>query len=74
VQATSFAVITPGNLGIQELGFTGLASLFGIPLAQGAAAAAIIRASGWIALAIPALVFGGRDMFSYLHTPTGKAE
>jgi uncharacterized membrane protein YbhN (UPF0104 family) len=66
VQATSFVVITPGNLGIQELGFTGLAALFGVPAAQGAAAAAIIRASGWITLAIPALLMGGRDVFSYL--------
>ncbi len=74
VQATSFVVITPGNLGIQELGFTGLAALFGVPLAQGAAAAAIIRASGWIALAIPALLFGGRDIFEYLRPPAGEAE
>ncbi len=74
VQATSFVVITPGNLGIQELGFTGLAALFGVPLAQGAAAAAIIRASGWIALAIPALLFGGRDILSYLRTPGGEPE
>lgn len=69
VQATSFVVITPGNLGIQELGFTGLAALFGIPVAQGAAAAAIIRASGWIALAIPAFILGGQDVGSYLRTP-----
>lgn len=69
VQATSFVVITPGNLGIQELGFTGLAAVFGVPAAQGAAAAAIIRASGWIALAIPAFILGGRDVFSYLRTP-----
>lgn len=74
VQATSFAVITPGNLGIQELGFAGLAALFGVPLAQGAAAAAIIRASGWIALAIPALLFGGRDIFDYLRPPAGETE
>lgn len=69
VQATSFVVITPGNLGIQELGFTGLAILFGVPAAQGAVAAAIIRASGWIALAIPAFIFGGRDVVSYLRRP-----
>jgi uncharacterized membrane protein YbhN (UPF0104 family) len=69
VQATSFVVITPGNLGIQELGFTGLAALFGIPVAQGAATAAIIRASGWIALAIPAFILGGQDVVSYLRTP-----
>jgi uncharacterized membrane protein YbhN (UPF0104 family) len=66
VQATSFVVITPGNLGIQELGFTGLAALFGVPLAQGAAAAAIIRASGWIALATPALILGSRDVLRSL--------
>jgi len=69
VQATSFVVITPGNLGIQELGFTALAALFGIPVAQGAATAAIIRASGWIALAIPAFILGGQDVVSYLRTP-----
>ncbi|MEA3511865.1 MAG: lysylphosphatidylglycerol synthase transmembrane domain-containing protein [Actinomycetota bacterium] len=69
VQATSFVVITPGNLGIQELGFTGLAALFGVPLAQGAAAAAIIRASGWIALAIPALLMGGQDVLFHLRAP-----
>jgi uncharacterized membrane protein YbhN (UPF0104 family) len=69
VQATSFVVITPGNLGIQELGFTGLAALFGVPLAQGAAAAAIIRASGWVALAIPALILGSQDVVSALRVP-----
>ena len=68
VQATSFVVLTPGNLGIQELGFTGLAALFGVPLAQGAAAAAIIRASGWIALAIPAFILGGQDVVSALRS------
>ncbi len=70
VQATSFVVITPGNLGIQELGFTGLAALFGVPLAQGAAAAAIIRATGWIAMAIPAFILGGQDIVASLRTPT----
>ena len=69
VQATSFLVITPGNLGIQEIGFTALAALFGVPLAQGAAAAAIIRGSGWVALAIPALVVGGREVATYLRSP-----
>lgn len=64
VQVTSFVVITPGNVGIQELGFAGLAAVFGVPVAQGAIAAAIIRATGWIAVAIPAIALGSADILA----------
>jgi uncharacterized membrane protein YbhN (UPF0104 family) len=71
VQATSFLVITPGNIGIQELGFTGLAAVFGVPLAQGVAASAIIRVTGWLVLAVLAFAFGTRDVLAYLPGSSG---
>lgn len=46
VQATSFVVITPGNIGIQEIGFTAVAVFFGSDPGVAAAAALIIRISG----------------------------
>ena len=46
VQATSFVVVTPGNIGIQDLGFAAVAVLFGSDAGVAAAAALIIRASG----------------------------
>lgn len=66
VQVTSFVVITPGNLGIQEVGFAALATLLGATAAQGAAGAAIIRVTGAIALAVPALLTGLGDLRSAL--------
>lgn len=68
IQASSFIVVTPGNIGIQEVGMAALAAIFGIPAATGAVAAALIRATGWIAVAIPALVFGSRDVATFLRT------
>ncbi len=65
LQASSFIVLTPGNLGIQELGLAALAALFGIPAAVGALAAALIRATGWIALALPAVAFGFEDIVRF---------
>lgn len=46
VQATSFVVITPGNIGIQDLGFAAVAIVFGADAGVAAAAALIIRVSG----------------------------
>ena len=53
VQATSFVVITPGNIGIQDLGFAAIAIAFGSEPAVAAAAALIVRISG---VAVTALV------------------
>jgi uncharacterized membrane protein YbhN (UPF0104 family) len=53
VQATSFVVITPGNIGIQDLGFAAVAVAFGSEPAVAAAAALIVRISG---VAVTALV------------------
>lgn len=68
LQASSFLVLTPGNLGIQELGLTALATVFGIPAAIGVVAAGIIRVTGWIALTVPAAVFGSSDIAVYVRS------
>ena len=67
LQASTFVVLTPGNLGIQELGLAALATIFGIPAAIGVIAAALIRVTGWIALAVPAGVFGSADIVQFFH-------
>lgn len=69
LQASSFVVLTPGNLGIQELGFAALAAVFGIPAAIGVIAAGLIRATGWIAVAVPAAMFGSDDIVRYFRDP-----
>jgi uncharacterized membrane protein YbhN (UPF0104 family) len=56
VQATSFVVITPGNIGIQDLGFAAVAVAFGSEPAVGAAAALIVRVSGVAVTALVGLV------------------
>ena len=67
LQASTFIVLTPGNVGIQELGLAAFATIFGIPAAIGPIAAALIRVTGWIAIAIPAAVFGSTDIVQFLH-------
>jgi uncharacterized membrane protein YbhN (UPF0104 family) len=59
VQATSFVVITPGNIGIQDIGFTAVAIAFGSEPAVAAAAALIIRISGVAVTAAVGLVIVG---------------
>jgi uncharacterized membrane protein YbhN (UPF0104 family) len=56
VQATSFVVITPGNIGIQDIGFAVVAIAFGSEPAVAAAAALIIRVSGVAVTATVGLV------------------
>jgi uncharacterized membrane protein YbhN (UPF0104 family) len=56
VQATSFIVITPGNIGIQDLGFAAVAVAFGSEPEVAAAAALIIRVSGVAVTAVVGLV------------------
>ena len=68
VQVTAAVVLTPGNFGVQELGFTGIAVLFGVPAAQGAAAAAIIRITGLVVLLALGLASGLTDIRTYVGT------
>jgi uncharacterized protein (TIRG00374 family) len=69
LQASSFIVLTPGNLGIQELGMAALVTLFGVPAAIGVIAAALIRVTGWFAVAVPAVVFGAGDIARFVRSP-----
>lgn len=68
LQASSFIVLTPGNLGIQELGLAALAAVFGIPVAIGVIAAGLIRVTGWLAVAVPAAVLGSSDIVRFLRS------
>jgi uncharacterized membrane protein YbhN (UPF0104 family) len=61
VQATSFIVLTPGNIGVQELGFIGVAVLLGITAGAAAAGAVILRVSAVIATLSLALAMGGTE-------------
>lgn len=56
MQITNVVMLTPGNLGIQELGYAGLMSLFGFPAASGIVASALVRISAAAALALGSLV------------------
>ncbi len=59
LQLTTYLVITPGNLGIQELSFGGLAEATGIGLTPGLVAGAVIRVTGVVALIITGFALGG---------------
>lgn len=52
LQVSNVIVITPGNLGVQELGFAALSGLLGYPGATGVLASGIVRASGLVAVAV----------------------
>ena len=52
MQITNLVMLTPGNLGIQELGYAAIISFLGVPAATGIVASAIVRVTGMIALAI----------------------
>lgn len=58
IQVTSFVVITPGNIGIQDIGFAAIAVWFGSDPAVASAAALIVRVSGVVVTAAVALVVG----------------
>lgn len=59
LQLTTYLVITPGNLGVQELTFGGLAEAIGIGLTPGLVAGAVIRVTGVAALIIAGFALGG---------------
>jgi hypothetical protein len=58
-QLSTYVQITPGNLGVFELGFGALGSQLGIGLVGGLLVAALIRVTGYIALLIAGLALGG---------------
>jgi uncharacterized membrane protein YbhN (UPF0104 family) len=59
LQLSTYVNITPGNLGLLELGFGALGSQLGIGLVGGLLVAAVVRISGYIALMAAGLMLGG---------------
>lgn len=49
--------VTPGNLGVQELGVAALAAYLGYPSAAGVVASVVVRLSNIVALVLMALIF-----------------
>jgi uncharacterized membrane protein YbhN (UPF0104 family) len=64
VQATSFVVITPGNIGIQDIGFAAIAIAFGSEPSVAAAAALIVRISGVAVTALVGLASAALSQFN----------
>lgn len=59
LQLTTYLIVTPGNLGVQELAFAGLATGLGAGAVEGVAVSGLLRVSGVIALLALALPLGG---------------
>lgn len=61
-QVLNVVILTPGNLGVQELGVAGLAAAFGYTPESGVLVSVIIRLSGIAALLIAGVAIGVRQM------------
>lgn len=59
LQLATYVAITPGNLGIQELAFAGLATGMGAGAVEGVVVSGLVRVTGVIALLALALPLGG---------------
>ncbi|MBW2254521.1 MAG: flippase-like domain-containing protein [Deltaproteobacteria bacterium] len=59
LQLSVYVVVTPGNLGLQELVFGLVGASLGIGMAEGILVSALVRAAGYLALAILAVPLGG---------------
>ncbi|MBA2667669.1 MAG: flippase-like domain-containing protein [Trueperaceae bacterium] len=59
LQLATYLVVTPGNLGVQELAFAGLATSMGAAAVEGIAVSGLLRVTGVMALLLLALPFGG---------------
>ncbi len=58
IQILTIVAITPGNLGVQELGLVGVASVFGLDASGAAVAAVLFRSVGIVVLIVQAILFG----------------
>ncbi len=63
LQLSTYVNITPGNLGLLEIGFGALGSQLGVGLTGGLLVAALIRFSGYVALVLVGLSIGGITAF-----------
>jgi uncharacterized membrane protein YbhN (UPF0104 family) len=59
LQITTFVVITPGNLGIQELAFGALGAGIGAGVVEGVLVSALLRVTGMAAVVALAIPLGG---------------
>ena len=59
LQLATYVAITPGNLGLQELAFAGLATGMGGGAVEGVLVSGLVRVSGVLALVAAALPLGG---------------
>jgi uncharacterized membrane protein YbhN (UPF0104 family) len=59
LQLATYVAITPGNLGLQELAFAGLATGMGGGAVEGVLVSGLVRVTGVLALVALALPFGG---------------
>jgi uncharacterized membrane protein YbhN (UPF0104 family) len=60
---STFVVLTPGNIGIQEMAFGFLSQALGIGIAEGIMASAVLRAVHSIIVFPMGLAFGSRHLF-----------
>lgn len=60
-----FIVLTPGNLGIQEVAWGFLSEQMGFGMAEGVLVSAFIRAIGTAVICTLGLVFGGADLIKH---------
>ena len=61
LQLATYVQLTPGNLGVQEFAFAGLAAAFGSTAADGVLVSTIVRVTGVIALLAASLPMGGLE-------------
>jgi uncharacterized membrane protein YbhN (UPF0104 family) len=68
LQTSTYVNLTPGNLGVQEAIFGILSSQVGFAAATGVLVSAIVRATGYVALAVVAVAVGGRELRAALRS------
>lgn len=64
---SSFIVLTPGNLGVQEVVWGFLSEQMGIGMAQGVLVSALVRLFGTFTIFALGFAFGGADLLRHRH-------
>ena len=71
LQLATYVAVTPGNLGLQELAFAGLATGMGGGAVEGVLVSGLVRVTGVVALLALALPLGGVEALRASRTPRG---
>lgn len=74
LQVSTYINITPGNLGVLELGFGALGAQIGIGLVGGLLVAALVRMTSYAALLITGLALGGLKALRRLRVSDGAGQ